>query len=73
MKKILLFVVILMVMCGCVFKEPSVRRVEVDTTYNGKLPTGMRVLVIDSCEYIDHTGGLAHKGNCKYCEERGKR
>lgn len=34
------------------------------------------VIVIDSCEYIYmtnfHQGFLAHKGNCKYCEQRRK-
>lgn len=36
------------------------------------------IIVIDSCEYITHHennahrgyGYLAHKGNCKFCEER---
>ena len=35
------------------------------------------VVVIDSCEYVYITSGykgyLAHKGNCKYCEQRRKR
>jgi len=43
---------------------------------------GFNVIVIDSCEYLikteirgfgDYTtraGYLAHKGNCKFCEER---
>lgn len=36
-----------------------------------------RTYVIDSCEYIGYLCGyssvLAHKGNCKYCEERRKK
>ena len=30
------------------------------------------IVVIDSCEYIKTSSynGLAHKGNCKYCNER---
>ena len=28
------------------------------------------VVVIDSCEYVVWGYGMAHKGNCKYCEER---
>lgn len=35
------------------------------------------VVVIDSCEYVyivsGYHGFLAHKGNCKYCEQRRKR
>lgn len=34
------------------------------------------VLEFDSCEYVilkaGHVLGLAHKGNCKYCEQRRK-
>ena len=41
----------------------------------------VRVVIIDSCEYlIGHTclgyngyGYMSHKGNCKYCAERRKR
>ena len=25
---------------------------------------------IDSCEYIAWAGGVAHKGNCRFCKER---
>lgn len=47
-----------------------------------KLPTDadltdMKVVVIDSCEYIQyHTymyESITHKGNCKYCAERAKK
>lgn len=35
------------------------------------------VIEIDSCEYVfkrsPYQGYLAHKGNCKYCEQRRKR
>ena len=35
-----------------------------------------KVIVIDSCEYIErfegHAGLFAHKGNCKFCKERNK-
>ena len=37
------------------------------------MPFGSHVVVIDSCEYISYGHGLAHKGNCKYCEERKKK
>ena len=35
------------------------------------------VIEIDSCEYligsVGYKGYMAHKGNCKYCEQRRKR
>lgn len=46
---------------------------------------GFRTIVIDSCEYLIKTekrgggdwstrsGYMAHKGNCRFCEERRKR
>ena len=34
------------------------------------------VIVVDSCEYLigdcGYSGYMAHKGNCKYCEQRMK-
>lgn len=30
------------------------------------------VIVIDSCEYITWCSRIAHKGNCRFCEERNK-
>lgn len=37
---------------------------------------GYNVEVIDSCEYLvrheGYSGYMAHKGNCKFCEERRK-
>jgi len=39
--------------------------------------TDMKVVVIDSCEYIQYHvyyyEAITHKGNCKYCAERAKR
>ena len=30
------------------------------------------VIEVDGCEYVAGTNSLAHKGNCKFCEERRK-
>ena len=30
-------------------------------------------ITVDSCEYINSNARLAHKGNCKYCNERRKK
>ena len=32
--------------------------------------TCSNVIVVDGCEYIKEYSKLAHKGNCKSCEER---
>ena len=32
-----------------------------------------QTIVIDSCEYIEATHKLAHKGNCRFCTERRRK
>jgi hypothetical protein len=43
---------------------------------DSKYKEGFKVIVYDSCEYImrenSYQGFLAHKGNCRFCEERIK-
>ncbi len=58
MKKIILLAAALM-MAGCEEKQP-------DGTYK---PYFYRTYTVDSCEYIGYDF-LAHKGNCRFCEER---
>jgi hypothetical protein len=48
-----------------------------DTKYTS-LACDIKVVTIDSCEYIVWGGshgeiGYAHKGNCKFCAERSKK
>lgn len=58
----------------------DVYKVSVISSVNDE-PTMLRVVVIDSCEYLigrysigyKGYGYLSHKGNCKYCAERRKR
>ena len=58
-----------------VYRVPVIHMSEENNTVN------LRVVVIDSCEYlVGNTssgyagyGYLTHKGNCKYCAERRKR
>ena len=64
MKKIVFLFLTAVMLSGCA---------EVDKSYNDKMPAMWRVLVIDSCEYVYEGYRLAHKGNCKYCEERRKK
>jgi uncharacterized protein YcfL len=61
MKKIILLALTALIMVGCVehYKET-------------KINSDYSVRVIDSCEYIvlSGVGVKAHKGNCRFCEER---
>lgn len=90
MKKILVLTAILFAMISCseqpdtniyheVERTNDVYKVNVTSTFNDT--TMLRVVVIDSCEYLIGKnrfgeagyGYLSHKGNCKYCAERRKR
>lgn len=47
------------------------------TTPEYKLGNDYKVIVIDSCEYVEvfkvsSRYGITHKGNCKYCAERAE-
>lgn len=61
MKKIVFLLLAVFVLAGCR---------QVDESYNGKVPMGCVVVIVDGCEYIDWGYGLANKGNCKYCKIR---
>ena len=54
-------------MVGCSNKEPIPNKSE-----NMEKVWGAYTCEIDSCEYIKHGHGLAHKGNCRFCAERRK-
>jgi hypothetical protein len=70
-KKIILLALTSLMMVGCFngndeYKAPY---------KNGGLQSrmvcaDMCTVVIDSCEYIGTRYQLAHKGNCRFCEER---
>ena len=62
-KLILLLTAILMVGCD---QNP-------DGSYNTSKSFSFETIVIDSCEYVGGYYRLAHKGNCKYCQERIKK
>jgi hypothetical protein len=60
------------IFCGC---EGNVKPTSTPYILDGGL--GVKIFVIDSCEYIKIEGGNAtwgsHKGNCKFCAERSKK
>ena len=60
---IILAVLLLM---SCYRKNP-------DGSYDLERSPAFHVIRIDSCEYIQHSYGFAHKGNCHYCIERNKK
>ena len=61
MKKIIIVALTALMVVGCIEQYEDTRI----TSYYS-------VRVIDSCEYIFPNGGSikAHKGNCRFCEER---
>ena len=61
MKKTVILLLVALLLAGCYQRDRS---------YDGKLPLGTRVVIIDGCEYIYDSYRLAHKGNCKYCKAR---
>lgn len=84
MKKILILIVVLCAMCSCCGQPDTNVYHEVEKTndvYEVRRGLKLRVVVIDSCEYIIGSeyapsqgyGYMSHKGNCKYCAERRKR
>lgn len=84
MKKILVLLSILSVMISCSERPDTNVYHDVKKTndvYRVYDDLNVRVVVIDSCEYLIGSisepyagyGYLSHKGNCKYCAERRKR
>lgn len=63
MKKLILLALTTLMMVGCDYQNP-------DGSYDTSRSISLETIVIDSCEYIDSYNRLAHKGNCRFCEER---
>jgi len=63
MKKLVLLALTAIIMVGCEEKG-----------YKGGNVDGFDIIIVDSCEYIfspyGYGGVMAHKGNCKYCQQR---
>ena len=64
-KKIILLALTVLMMVGC-------RDKYIETDYYTS--EGLRLSIIDSCEYIHYSCGwgpeYTHKGNCRFCKER---
>ena len=63
MKKLVLLALSAMIMVGCNYRNP-------DGSYDTSKSMTMETVVIDSCEYISGYCRLAHKGNCRFCQQR---
>lgn len=63
MKKLVLIALTALMIVGCDWNSTY----EVDTKKDGYL---YGTIMIDSCEYIRGNNRLAHKGNCRYCQQR---
>ena len=50
-------------MVGCDYQNP-------DGSYNTSKSLYLETIVIDSCEYVEGYNRLAHKGNCRFCQQR---
>lgn len=65
MKNIMLLTLTTLMMTGCTEKDSNGHiAINTGNTINPK------IVIIDSCEYVKWTYGLAHKGNCCFCKER---
>lgn len=71
MKKLLLLALATMTMVGC----EDINYAEIE---EAKRLNGFNIIIVDSCEYLKSKepagyagyGFFAHKGNCRFCEER---
>ena len=86
MKKFFILVVVLFAMISCSEQQPDANvyhKVEkTNDVYRVYDDLNVRVVIIDSCEYLIGSrqystyqgyGYMSHKGNCKYCAERRRR
>ena len=85
MKKIFILIAILFAMISC-NEQPADTNVyhkveKTNDVYKVYDDLNVRVVIIDSCEYLigsrqygayEGYGYMSHKGNCKYCAERRK-
>ena len=66
MKKLVLLALAALIIVGCI--EDNGTYIKDENNFKWK------VVVIDTCEYIYGSGKyssyLAHKGNCRFCQER---
>ena len=71
MKKIFLLALTALMMVGCFNDNDEYKAPYKNGGFKAHMVgADMCTVVIDSCEYIGTRFQLAHKGNCRFCEER---
>jgi hypothetical protein len=71
--KVIIALVYLITIVLAVLLLMSCYRKNPDGSYDLERSPAFHVIRIDSCEYIQHSYGFAHKGNCRFCLERNKK
>ncbi len=69
MKKFILLALTTLTMVGCMKTKKDGEPILSDY-YREHSVENPYLQVLDSCEYICWGGRMAHKGNCRFCEER---
>ena len=69
MKKLILLSLAAVMIAGCVKRNKEGEPI-LDKHYNETSVDNPHLEIIDSCEYICWNYRMAHKGNCRFCEER---
>ncbi len=71
MIRIILFCLLAQLILLCISCENEIgyKKDELKETIYG---TRITVFTIDGCEYINYSGSITHKGNCKYCQLKNK-
>jgi hypothetical protein len=67
-------ILIAFIFFGCGEQKPQEIKLEINTKASWGLDVHVRLIEVDSCEYIVSTrhGAIStiHKQNCKFCEQR---
>lgn len=69
MKKIIFMALAALMMVGCMKTKEDGEPI-VSDYYDQHSVDNPYLQVLDSCEYICWRSRMAHKGNCRFCEER---
>ena len=73
-KKLILLALVAVIMAGCDGTQRNQDdSIVLDDYWKQRCINNPFKVVIDSCEYICWHGRMAHKGNCRFCDDRRKK
>lgn len=73
MKKLILLALTAVMMAGCGgTQKKEDGSIVLDAYFKERSIDNPFLCVIDSCEYICWHNRMAHKGNCRFCDQRRK-